>query len=536
MVIGKYIRLSQADRDVMKKEKKTESESIAHQRDLIGRYIGSHEDLKGCEVREFYDDGYSGTNFRRPSFERLMEQIRKGEVDCVIVKDFSRFGRDYIELGDYLERIFPFLGVRFISVNDGYDSNDYKGTTGGLDVVLKNIVYDFYSKDLSVKVRTAKRAKMKKGEYIGGHVPYGLLRDPQDKHKLIIDPEAAAVVRKIFDMAIEGKKLVEIARYLNEKGIETPARFFQRKNPKKNNFRNTSAVDCWNGNSLRRILKQEMYYGAVVGHKREGVGAGWNHSVAVPKEEQIIVEGMHPGIVTKEEFRKAQEIFHKRGSVKRVMDKGYPLWRKVKCGNCGRAMPMKSSIVKGVDYRYFYCPHATVQMGDEGCTKEFMREDVLNEIVWESVKGLLSAVADAKKKIGKKKAAAEKNSAGMVKKLADLQKEKAKCESDRFTNMDQFMAGNLEKEAYQKRRSELTKELEHLDDLIADLEEKLREMETARDDGTKAVLEELEQFTGATELDQKMVDALIEKVLVYDPGHVEIRWKFSDEVMKLLNK
>ena len=161
MVIGKYIRLSQADRDVMKKEKKTESESIAHQRDLIGRYIGSHEDLKGCEVREFYDDGYSGTNFRRPSFERLMEQIRKGEVDCVIVKDFSRFGRDYIELGDYLERIFPFLGVRFISVNDGYDSNDYKGTTGGLDVVLKNIVYDFYSKDLSVKVRTAKRAKMK---------------------------------------------------------------------------------------------------------------------------------------------------------------------------------------------------------------------------------------------------------------------------------------------------------------------------------------------------------------------------------------
>ena len=190
----------------------------------------------------------------------------------MIVKDFSRFGRDYIELGDYLERIFPFLGVRFISVNDGYDSNDYKGTTGGLDVVLKNIVYDFYSKDLSVKVTTAKRAKMKRGEYIGGHVPYGLLRDPADKHKLVIDPEAAAVVREIFDMATEGKKLVEIARYLNEKGIETPARYFQRKNPKKNKFRNTSAVDCWNDNSIRRILKQEMYYGAVVQHKREGVG------------------------------------------------------------------------------------------------------------------------------------------------------------------------------------------------------------------------------------------------------------------------
>ena len=165
-----------------------------------------------------------------------------------------------------------------------------------------------------------------------------------------------------------------------------------------------------------------------------------------------------------------------------------------------------------------------------------MREDILNEIVWDSVKGLLSAAADARKRIGKKKAAAEKNSAGMVKKLADLQKKKAKCESDRFTNMDQFMAGNLEKDVYQKRRAELTKEVERLDGLIADLEAKLREMETVQDEGTKALMETAERFSGAKELDQKMVDALIEKVLVYDPEHVEIRWKFSDEVMKLLKE
>lgn len=534
MVIAKYIRLSLADQDLMKKENKTESESIVHQRNLIQKYINSHADLKGCEVREFFDDGYSGTNFKRPSFERLLENIKKGEIHCVIVKDFSRFGRDYIELGDYLERIFPFLGVRFISVNDGYDSKDYKGTTGGLDVVLKNIVYDFYSKDLSVKVKTAKRAKMKRGEYIGGHVPYGLLRNPSDKHKLIIDPEAAAVIREIFDMAIEGKKLVEIARYLNEKGIETPARYFQRKNPKKNKFRNTSAMDCWNDNSIRRILKQEMYYGAVVQHKREGIGVGWKQSVEVPKKEQIIVEGMHPGIVTKEEFRKAQEIFHKRGLVKRVEDKDYPLWRKVKCGNCGRAMPMKSGVVRGVDYRYFYCQHATVQVGEGGCTREFMREDILNEIVWDSVKGLLSAAADAGKRVGKKKAAAEKSNAGTVKNLADLQKKKAKCEADRFTNMDQFMAGNLEKDAYQKRRAELTKEVERLDGQIADLEAKLREMETVQDEETKALLDTAERFSEAKKLDQKMVDALIEKVLVYDPGHVEIRWKFSEDAYQFI--
>ena len=535
MVIAKYIRLSQADQDVMKKENKTESESIAHQRDLIQRYINSHSDLKGCEVREFYDDGYSGTNFKRPSFERLLEQIKKGEIGCVIVKDFSRFGRDYIELGDYLERIFPFLGVRFISVNDSYDSNDYKGTTGGLDVVLKNIVYDFYSKDLSVKVTTAKRAKMKRGEYIGGHVPYGLAKDPADKHKLIIDPEAAAIVKEIFRYAISGMRLVDIARRLNEKGYETPARYFQRKNPDKRNFHNTSDKDCWNHNSVRRILKQEMYYGAVVGHKREGIGVGWKQSVGVPKEEQVIVEGMHQGIVTKDEFLKAQKIFRKQGKTKRVVEKTYPLWRKVKCGTCGRAMTMKSGVVRGVDYRYFHCPHATVQVGEGGCTKECFREETLNAVVWDSVKGLLSAAGDAKKRNGKKQAAAERNNASTVKKLADLQKKKAKCEAERFTNMDQFMAGNLDKEVYQKRRSELTQEAERLDGMIADLEAKLQEMEIVRDDGTKALMETVERFSGATELDQKIVDALIEKVLVYDLEHVEIQWKFSDEVLKLLN-
>jgi DNA invertase Pin-like site-specific DNA recombinase len=212
--IGKYIRLSQEDRDLMKKESKTESESISHQKALIQSYIDADKELQDAEQSEFFDDGYSGTNFDRPSFERLMERIKKGEINCVIVKDFSRFGRNYIELGDYLERIFPFLGVRFISINDHYDSRDYKGTTGGLDVVMKNIVYDYYSKDLSVKVKTAKYQKMKQGQYLGGHVPYGLMKDPQDKHKLIIDEEAAAVVREIFDMAIAGMRLIDMARTL----------------------------------------------------------------------------------------------------------------------------------------------------------------------------------------------------------------------------------------------------------------------------------------------------------------------------------
>ena len=480
-VIGKYIRLSQADRDLMVKENKAESESISHQKALIQNFISGDPELAECEQYEFFDDGYSGTNFERPSFERLLEKIKNGAINCVIVKDFSRFGRDYIELGDYLERIFPFLGVRFISINDHYDSQDYKGTTGGLDVVMKNIVYDYYSKDLSVKVTTAKRAKMKRGEYIGGHVPYGLKKDPEKKK-----------------------------------------------------FENTSELACWNHNSVRRILKQEMYYGAVVGHKREGIGVGWKHSVAVPKEEQVIVENKHPGIITKEEFIKAQKIFRENRATKRVTEKDYPLWRKVKCGTCGRAMPFKDRIIRGRPYRYFACPHAQVQVGENGCSKEYIREDVLNGVVWESIKTLLAAADEAKEQVKQKQKEADQTNTKLVKKLAKLQKDREKCDAERFANVDQFMAGTLDKEVYQSRRADLTRKADRLDAEIAELEAKYHEAEVIQDDGVQNALEMLDMFSDTTELDQDIVGALIEKVLVYAPRHVEIRWKFSDEVMKLL--
>ena len=520
----------------MIRENKAESESISHQKALIQNYISGDPELAGCEQYEFFDDGYSGTNFERPSFERLLEKIKGGTINCVIVKDFSRFGRDYIELGDYLERIFPFLGVRFISINDHYDSLDYKGTTGGLDVVMKNIVYDYYSKDLSVKVTTAKRAKMKRGEYIGGHVPFGLMKDPEDYHKLMIDPEAAPIVREIFEAAISGMRITDIARMLNEKGYETPARYYQRKHPEKNKFKNTSELDCWNHNSVRRTLKQEMYYGAVVGHRREGIGVGWKHSVAIPKDEQIIVEGKHPGIVTKEEFMEAQKIFRKRREIKQVTDKSYPLWKKVRCGTCGRAMPFKDRIIRGKPYRYFGCPHSQAQVGDGGCSKEYIREDVLNEVVWESIKVLLSTAEDAKKKVRQRQQEADRDNSRLVKKLAKLQKDREKCDAERFANVDQFMAGTLDKDVYQSRRADLTRRAERLDAEIAELEERLHEAEVVQDDGTQDALETLDKFSGATELDQKIVQALVDKVVVYDPRHVEIRWKFSDEVLKLLQE
>lgn len=533
-VIGKYIRLSQADQDLMKKENKSESESISHQKALIQNFINDSAELKGSVQYEFFDDGYSGTNFQRPSFERLLEKIKKGEINCVIVKDFSRFGRDYIELGDYLERIFPFMGVRFISINDHYDSVDYKGTTGGLDVVMKNIVYDYYSKDLSVKVKTAKYQKMKQGKYLGGHVPYGLMKDPKDKHKLIIDPEAAVVVREIFDMAIAKMRLIDMARTLNERGVETPGQYYRRKHPGTKKFANASEKACWTHTNLRTILKQEMYYGAIVGHKRQGLGVGCKHTASVPKEEQFIVEGKHEGIITKEEFQKAQEIFYKIGETKKVIPKTYPLYRKVKCGTCGRAMSYKTYSFRGENYKYFGCPHAKEQVGEDGCCKRYVIEDNLNVIVWSVVSQLLDMTDAFKKKLDKQNNVSRQDNLLKAEKLARLQKEKEKCESDRFANVDQFMAGQLDKEVYQRRRADLGRLAEKLDADIADLEQKLKAAETVKDDSLSQALDVMKKYSGADELTQAMVQELIEKVVVTDPEHVEIVWKFKDEVRKFI--
>lgn len=533
-VIGKYIRLSLADQDLMKKENKSESESISHQKALIQNFINGNSELNGSEQYEFFDDGYSGTNFERPSFERLMERIKKGQINCVIVKDFSRFGRDYIELGDYLERIFPFMGVRFISINDHYDSADYKGTTGGLDVVMKNIVYDYYSKDLSVKVKTAKYQKMKQGKYLGGHVPYGLMKDPKDKHKLIIDPEAAAVVREIFDMAIAGMRLIDMARTLNERGIKTPGQYYRRKHPGTKKFADASDMVCWNHNNIRSILQQEMYYGAIVGHKRQGLGVGCKHTATVPKEEQFIVEGKHEGIVTKEEFLKAQEIFCKQRKTKKVIPKTYPLYRKVKCGTCGRAMTYKTYSFREEDYKYFGCPHAKAQVGEDGCCKRYVTEDNLNAIVWSVVRQLLDMTDAFKKKLDKQNSISRQDNLFMVEKLARLQQEKEKCESDRFANVDQFMAGMLDKEVYQRRRADLGRLAEKLENEIAELEQKLKSAETVKADSLTQILGVMKKYSGADELTQAMVQEMIEKVVVTDPEHVEIVWKFKDEVWKFI--
>ena len=200
--IALYIRLSvedQIDRD--------ESESITNQRSLLNNYLDKNAEFKGFQREEFVDDGYSGTNDKRPSFQRMLDEVKNGTIKTIIVKDLSRFMRDYIMLGDYLENIFPFMGVRFIAINDGYDSAKEKGNGTDLDIQFKGLLYDFYSKDISQKVKTVADELKKQGKFLAWSPPLGYMKDPNDKHKIIIDKETAWIVRKVYDLALEGKSL-----------------------------------------------------------------------------------------------------------------------------------------------------------------------------------------------------------------------------------------------------------------------------------------------------------------------------------------
>ena len=338
-----YIRLSDADEEV-KAGTKDESNSITGQRKLLYAYIKRTEEFAGFEVLEYFDDGYSGTMFNnRAEFQRLIQDAELGRFECIIVKDFSRFGRDYLEVGNYLEFVFPAMGMRFISVNDNYDSDRNFGVTGGMDVAYKNLIYQLYSMDLSRKVKSARRTRNLSGEYTASFVCYGYKKDPDDKHKLIIDEEAAKVVVEIFSLIIAGYNASEVARILNERKIPTRVQ-----NQWKNGINYVPVHNkgdyMWDNSEVIAIVQNEQYKGIMIQNKCETVGFGDNKKVRKRnKEDWSVVEGAIPRIVSDEMFDEVNKMLRveARGIEKSTKKRKKNLFI---CPYCGRKL-MNSSAV-----------------------------------------------------------------------------------------------------------------------------------------------------------------------------------------------
>lgn len=294
--IAIYLRLSKEDKNIS-----DESDSIRNQRMLLKEYVRNN--FVQYDLKEYVDDGFSGTNFARPGVADMLEKAKKGEIDCVIVKDFSRFSRDYIDLGSYLDQIFPFLGIRFISLNDGYDSKKNGGNTATLDISFKGLMYDLYSKDLSVKVKSALQSRKEQGQYACGNTPFGYVKSRENRHMLEAAEDEAKVVRKIFSLAAEGKTSVEIAKLLNREKIPTPIEFKIKKGQTirkalGERFQWSHAVIC-------SILKNPVYAGDMVYGKYDKVSVGGKPRLK-PRKEWKVYRDHHPAIISREDFEKAQ--------------------------------------------------------------------------------------------------------------------------------------------------------------------------------------------------------------------------------------
>ncbi len=353
--IAAYMRLSKEDRETFRKG---ESNSIRTQRALVGAYVREH--FKDYELLEFQDDGYTGTNFNRPGVTALLEHVKAGNIDCIVVKDFSRFSRDYIELGTYIEQLFPFMNVRFISVNDRYDSADRERNGGHLDIAFKHLLYDLYSKDLSVKVKSSLEMKKKQGLYISGNCPFGYEKMPGNRHMLVISEEEAQVVREIFDLSAKGSTSSQIARCFNEKQIKTPIQFKIEKGrtsrvPKGREF-------AWDNTMVCAILRNRVYTGDMVygRYERRQVGGG-NHQK--PKEEWKMVANHHEPIIERELFESVQR--HKHVGKERRKKKSHPLVGKLICDCCGHSLVYRGNRRNP----YFYC-HSRYTNGRKECISQ----------------------------------------------------------------------------------------------------------------------------------------------------------------------
>ena len=332
-VVCLYVRLSIEDDDVSCSTFKKESGSITTQRALLHDYIRNRKEFDGCKVIEKCDDGFSGAHFdNRPQFIEMIELAKKGKINCIIVKDFSRFGRDYVELGNYLEQLFPFMGIRFISVNDNYDSVELTdGTTGGLDVAFKNLIYDYYSREMSKKQRIAWRRMAEQGQYNSSCALYGYQKSKEDKHKLVIEPEEAAVVKEIFSMKIAGTGTTLIAKALNDRGIPCPSELYRSRGDTRK-WKNKGRKCYWTDCKVEDIIRDEKYTGTMVQLKTKLDSVG-GKQVKLPKEEWVRVENTHEPIITYPQYiRAVSSLKQQKARERRNLKNIYY------CGCCGRAL------------------------------------------------------------------------------------------------------------------------------------------------------------------------------------------------------
>ena len=526
-----YLRLSKEDDDLScSSGSKNESNSISNQRKLIYDFMKSHPGLELYD--EYKDDGKSGSNFDRAEFQRMMKDIEEGKVNCVIVKDQSRFGRDYIDVGKYKEKIFPKLGVRFITINEGYDSLSAT-SSDDLAFTINSFVYDFYIRDISTKIRTNLTAKKQNGEYAGAFVAYGYVKDSDDKSKLVVDPFAANVVRDIFRWKIEGLSPQNIAIRLNELGIPSPAEYKRLSGSNyKTNFQ-TSSKAIWSHVSVRRILKNEIYLGVMIQGKRTTPNYKTKTVVAKEESEWLRVEGTHEAIISARDFELVQELL-KDDTHCRSGDITVPVYAgRVYCGDCGATAVRKT--VSYADKRYVYYVCNANKHDKKVCSRHSIREDVLDQVIYQTVRHQIDLLLDVDKALSQfENLSWEKHKLKQLDASIEIQEEAVRKNNMlRLGIYEDLRAGLLVRSEYDSLKKELA---ERIDEATAAIEKLNKEKREILDGVSRqqSWVEQFRQYESVTELTRPMVIHLIERINIFEDSNIEIVFRHRNQIEEIL--
>ena len=529
-----YVRLSKEDGDAASGSK-NESNSIANQKSLIMDYLQSRPEFRVVSIRE--DDGFSGTDLNRPAFQAMMEDVKKGVINCIIVKDLSRFGRNYIEVGRYLEKLFPMLGIRFIAVNDNYDSLE-ADTAHDIVVPFKNLINDSYCRDLSVKIRSHLAIKRKKGEFIGAFACYGYLKDENNRNQLVVDTYAGQVVQDIFRMKINGMSQYRIADVLNEQGILSPMEY---KKYLGSHFESSFKVNpkaVWTAKAVTRILTNEVYTGVLV----QGKQTTPNHKVKVRQEvdeaDWIRVENAHESLIDRVLFDIVQNLMGRDTRTSPNETQVFPLSGLVYCGDCGHPMVRKISRYtkkKKADdaqtYEYFLCSE---KCGKGGCSWHRIAEDDLMEAVLGAVNLHIQKVLDLQEALKQIENAPSRQL--MIQKylerLSRKEEERKKAERLKIGIYEDLKDGLLDKEEYQKLKTEFDSRIAEADAAVKELNRQIAELEGSHCTNA-AWMNYFQQFGRLEQLTRWAAAIIINKILVYEDNRIKITFNFEADLNRI---
>lgn len=520
---GIYLRLSRDDGD------KAESDSISNQRALIRDFVSRIDDIE--IVGEFQDDGYSGSNFDRPGFSELLNSIKEKKVNCVIVKDLSRFSRDYIGSGMYVMNLFPKWGIRVIAINDNYDSVNPLTANDELMLSFKSIINDVYLRDISTKIRSHLAVKRKNGEYIGPFVVYGLSKSPDDRHKLIIDEDVSEVIRKIFSLKMDGMSPVAIADKLNDLSIPSPSEYKKITGSKHRGFNSKGEKAKWTGQAVKRILQNPIYMGTLVQGKKTTISHKVKKTIERDKSYWSITEAFVPAIISKEVFNVVQNMLSRdTRSATRQADTNI-FSGMLFCADCKNTMVRQISKYKDTVYAFYRC---STQKNDGGCFNHNIREDSIYEVVLETINTHIQAVIGLEKSV-KMLDKADLNRSSRVK-IERLVKEKEaeikKRKNDIFITHQMFINGTISEDEYKDFKAIYNMQISEAQKSIG----RLREEESNFTNDVSKMCDWMKEFKKVgkvTQLSHKLLILLIDKIYIGGDKSIEICFRYRNEFESL---